>query len=216
MQALLRSRAPAPPAGAEGLADGSVAEAAQIALARRDPRAFAPLYQRYVDPIHRYCYRRLGSREAAEDATSLVFERALTALPGFRGGIFRAWLFAIAHNVITDSYRSTRFPEPLATAAEVADPGPQPEALALLADERRLLLAALPLLPADQRRVVELRLGGLPSTEVATILGRTPESVRTLQLRAVRRLRAILAIPTTTNASATTASTTTTREVRDA
>ena len=28
------------------------------------------LFQTYVQPIYRYCYGRLGSREAAEDATS--------------------------------------------------------------------------------------------------------------------------------------------------
>lgn len=174
---------------------GPVDETELIACAIADPRAFAPLYRLHLDSVHQYCHRRLGSREAAEDATSLIFERALKALPGYRGGVFRAWLFAIAHNVITDSYRSTRSHEPLDAAGEVADPGPEPEALVVLADERRRLLAVLPMLPTDQRRVVELRLGGLPSTEVAAILGRTPESVRTLQLRAVRRLQVLLDVP---------------------
>lgn len=192
MPGSFRSRPSPPPAGdGASLSD----EADLVAAAVRDPRAFAPLYRRYIDPIHQYCYRRLGSREVAEDATSLIFERALRALPGYRGGLFRVWLFTIAHNVVTDSYRSTRSHEPLATAEEIEDPGPDPETLALLADERRLLLAALPLLPIDQRRVVELRLTGLPATEVALVLGRTPESVRTLQLRAVRRLHALLGIP---------------------
>jgi RNA polymerase sigma-70 factor (ECF subfamily) len=192
---VFRSRSAGPPTGG---GTGPPDEAHLIACAVADPRAFAPLYLRYLDPVHQYCYRRLGSREVAEDATSLVFERALKALPGYRGGLFRAWLFAIAHNVITDSYRSTRAHQPLDAADEVADPAPEPEALALLADEQRLLLAVLPLLPADQRRVIELRLGGLPSTEVATILGRTPDSVRTLQLRAIRRLHTLLDIPAST------------------
>jgi RNA polymerase sigma-70 factor (ECF subfamily) len=173
-------------------------EAEIIARSIADIGAFAPLYRHYLDPIHQYCYRRLGSREVAEDATSLVFERALKALPGYRGGIFRAWLFTIAHNVITDSYRSTRSHEPLDAADAVIDPALEPEALALLADEQRLLLTVLPMLPNDQRRVIELRLSGLPSTEVALILDRTPESVRTLQLRAIRRLRTLLDIPMTT------------------
>src|SRR5215210_9538086 len=67
------------------VAAGDRDEVAIIALAKRDPAAFAPLYQEYLSPIYRYCYRRLGSREAAEDATGLVFERALRALPTFRG-----------------------------------------------------------------------------------------------------------------------------------
>jgi len=168
-----------------------------IALARRDPAAFAPLYQAYLDPVYRYCYRRLGSREAAEDATSLVFERVLRALPTFRGGSFRAWLFTIAHNAVTDTYRRGHPTQRFDEALEIADPAPPPEQLALLVDERRLLATALTLLPAEQRHVIELRLTGMPSTDVAEILGRSPEAVRALQLRATRRLQALLATSST-------------------
>ena len=170
----------------------SLEDAELAALAQRDLRYFAPLYRRYLNPVYQYCYRRLGSKEAAEDATSLIFERVLQSLPGYRGGIFRAWLFTIAHHVITDSYRSLHPQEPLELAADLEDPALQPDALVVLADEHRLLLAVLPLLPGDQRRVMELRLTGLPATEVAIILGRTPESVRTLQRRAIVRLQGLL------------------------
>jgi RNA polymerase sigma-70 factor, ECF subfamily len=188
------ARVPSPTVIPPGEAATPLEDAALAARAQRDLRDFAPLYRRYLDPVHQYCYRRLGSREAAEDATSLIFERVLKALPGYRGGVFRAWLFTIAHHVITDSYRSVRAQEPLERAADLMDPALQPEALALLADEQRLLLAALPLLPVDQRRVMELRLSGLPATEVAIILGRTPESVRTLQCRAIVRLQGLLGV----------------------
>lgn len=179
-------------------------EAAIIALARRDPAAFAPLYQAYLDPVFRYCYRRLGSREAAEDATSLIFERVLRSLASFRGGSFRAWLFTIAHNSVTDTYRRKGARPLLADDFDVPDPAPPPEQVALLADERRLLATALALLPADQRQVIELRLSGLSSIEAAQILERSPDAVRALQLRATRRLQTLLASPGAT------------REVRDA
>jgi DNA-directed RNA polymerase specialized sigma24 family protein len=42
----------------------------------------------------------LGTREAAEDANTEIFMRALAALPAYRAGEFRSWLFAIAHNVV--------------------------------------------------------------------------------------------------------------------
>src|SRR5262245_59227162 len=91
-------------AGTTETGTGSYAdETAIVALAQRDPAAFAPLYQTYITPVYHYCYRRLGTREMAEDATSLVFERALRSLPLFRGGSFRSWLFAIAHNAVTDA-----------------------------------------------------------------------------------------------------------------
>jgi len=177
---------------------GDCDEVAIIALAKRDPAAFAPLYLEYLGPVYRYCYRRLGSREAAEDATGLVFERALRALPTFRGSWFRAWLFTIAHNAVTDAYRRRGANPPLAEALEIADPAPPPEQLALLADEQRLLMTALALLPADQRHVIELRLSGIPSVDVAEILDRSPQAVRALQLRATRRLQALLATSNTT------------------
>jgi RNA polymerase sigma-70 factor (ECF subfamily) len=176
---------------------GRLDEAAIVARARSEPAAFAPLYETYLDPVYRYCYRRLGSREAAEDATSLVFERALRALPAYRGGSFRAWLFAIAHNAVTDAYRRRGAQPPLAAALAVPDPAPPPEQMALLADEQRLLATALALLPADQRQVIELRLSGLPSVEVAEVLGRSPGAVRALQLRATRRLQGLLAAANT-------------------
>jgi RNA polymerase sigma-70 factor, ECF subfamily len=186
------------PRAAPPVAAGDRDEVAIIALARRAPAASAPLYQEYLGPVYRYCYRRLGSREAAEDATSLVFERALRALPTFRGASFRAWLFTIAHNAVTDAYRRRGVTPPLAEALEIADPAPPPEQLALLADEQRLLMTALALLPADQRHVIELRLSGIPSVDVAEILDRSPQAVRALQLRATRRLQTLLATSNTT------------------
>src|SRR4051812_20704973 len=81
-------------------------EARAIAAAKIDPRAFAPLYSRYVDPVYSYCLRCLGDPETAADATQDVFARALRALPRYREQAFRPWLFTIAHNVIVDAHRA--------------------------------------------------------------------------------------------------------------
>ena len=77
-----------------GLPEADADEAAIVARARLDRRAFGPLYARYAERVYRYCHRRLGIREAVKDATSLVFAKALAALPELRGGSFAAWLFA--------------------------------------------------------------------------------------------------------------------------
>ncbi len=58
---------------------------ASVERAKQDPGAFAELYGRYLDPVCQYCFRRLGSREAGEDATSQVFMQALAGLPRFDG-----------------------------------------------------------------------------------------------------------------------------------
>jgi DNA-directed RNA polymerase specialized sigma24 family protein len=51
-------------------------------------------------------------------------------------------------------------------------------------------------LPADQRRVIELRLAGLTGAEIAGVLNRSVAAVKMLQLRAMTRLRSELGVAT--------------------
>jgi RNA polymerase sigma-70 factor (ECF subfamily) len=165
--------------------------------AKTDRRVFALLYGRYVDAIHRHCYRRLSSREAAEDATSQVFTQALAALPRFdeRGGSFRGWLFTIANHVLADQFRTARMHRPIEAADDVPDAAPSPEELALAADAGRGLREVLPQLPDQQRRVIELRLAGLTGPEIGRVLGCRAKTVDVAQFRAVARLRVLLGVP---------------------
>ncbi len=167
-----------------------------VRRAQADPRAFAELYDRYVDPIYRYCYRRLGNVAAAEDATSTTFFKALHGLAGLdpEAGSFRSWLFAIAHNVVLDQVRlRQRRPETTIDGiAERAGTEPEPAEQVVQLDERRRLRRAVALLSDEQQQIIELRLAGLNGPEIAAALGRSAGSVRTAQHRAIQRLRVLL------------------------
>jgi RNA polymerase sigma-70 factor (ECF subfamily) len=165
---------------------------ALIAAAVRDRTAFGPLYLRYADRIFRFCYRRLGDRAAAEDATSRVFERAIAALPKYRDGPFRAWLFTIARNTVIDLHRSTRVHQPLDAAALIPDGQPGPEETLMAAAESSWIRGLLTRLTPEQRQIVELRLAGLSDREIADVLGRSHTSVRSAQYRALLRLRTLV------------------------
>jgi RNA polymerase sigma-70 factor (ECF subfamily) len=171
------------------------AEADLVAQAKEDRQAFGLLYDRYLDAVYRFCAARLGTREAAEDATSLVFMKALDALPACRNGSFRPWLFAIARNVVADHHRGAYGHRcaPLDAAGDVADPAPAPDELAAAAADRTVQ-ALLAHLPPDQRDVVELRLAGLTGPEIARALGRSHGAIRIAQYRAYTHLRALLAM----------------------
>ena len=169
-------------------------DATLVVRARHDRQAFAALYDAYVDPVYRYCFRRLGSREGAEDATSLVFAKALAALPEYRDDnpSFRAWLFAIAHNVIADELRARRPDRPLTTLDDVASQSSTPEEVVARSEEHHTLRALLTLLPPSEARLLELRMAGLSGAEIASVLGMTPGAVRVAHHRAVAHLRAFL------------------------
>jgi RNA polymerase sigma-70 factor (ECF subfamily) len=154
-----------------------------------DREAFGELYDLFAVPIFRYCYRRTGNRESAEDAMSQTFTRAFAAMPRFAGGSFPAWLYTIAHNVVINQARRPAS-VPLPEVDRTIDPDPSPEEAILIQDERSRIVRLLQLLPEDQRRVVEFRLAGLTGPEIAEAMGKTIAAIKMLQLRAMRRLRA--------------------------
>jgi RNA polymerase sigma-70 factor (ECF subfamily) len=177
----------------------SEAEDALIARAQLDSDAFARLYETYFDAVYRYCYHRLGDWSDAEDAASLVFTNALSALPRYRGDdgqAFRSWIFAIAHNVVANHHRHrARHPDrPLESAGRLRDDAPSPEDDALRRETHRTVHDLLAQLPEEQRRLLELRLTGLTDAEIARVVGRNHGAVRASQFRAVARLRSLLGI----------------------
>ena len=169
------------------------AEAAQVAAAKRDPAAFAPLYEAYVDQVYRFAYRRIGSQAEAEDVTAQTFQQALAALPGYewRGVPFGAWLFRIAANAIYRRGRGAReiaVEDVTAYAPEVEDE--DPAALYQRDAASGELLAAIRRLPLDQQRALVMKFSwGLTAREIGEQIGRSEGAVKQLVHRALHSLR---------------------------
>ena len=162
-----------------------------VVWSRQNPQAFTALYDRYFPVVYGYCLSQLGDPETAEDAASATFLKALAALPGYReAGRFRSWLFAIAHNAVLDAIALRRPEESLERASDILDPSASPEERALAALDQAWLDGALGRLPADDRRVLELRRAGLSGREIAAVLGISHEAAKKRQLRAIDQVRA--------------------------
>jgi RNA polymerase sigma factor (sigma-70 family) len=71
----------------------------------------------------------------------------------------------------------------------VADRAPSPEDEAIAADAKATVTKLLAELPEEQRAVLELRLAGLTSKEIAAVLGKQPNAVDQAQFRAMTRLK---------------------------
>ena len=164
-----------------------------------DPEAVAWLYERFSDRIYRYVLLRIPDRSDAEDITEQVFVKMIETIPSFSWqgpASFSAWLYRIAHNLVIDAVRrSSRRPqvrlEPLDNMleAESGDPHRYAERRDFL-DQVRTCMGDLTDL---QAQVLMLKYGAeLSNIEVAEILGRTPDTVASVQYQALRKLHSLM------------------------
>ena len=162
--------------------------------AQFDQQALTQVYQTLSPALYRYAYRLLGNARDAEDIVAETFHRWLVALQHGHGPRqhLSAYLYRIAHNLITDRYRR-RPPTDveLDETLEAADDDPADTAAHRLAQARAR--SALWLLTADQRQVILLKyFEGLSNEEVAAVLDKPVGAIKSLQHRALDAMRRAL------------------------
>ncbi len=172
--------------------ENAATEARQMQAAMHDLAHFAPIYEQYFGRIYRYCVRRVGSVEEAEDLTSVIFTRALVSIAGYRGGSVAAWLFQIAHNAVVNHLRSRRTHLSIDDAEIdlVADhPAPLDN---MMRDETQQALRDLVATLADeQQNLLALKLvAGLSAAEIGQVIGKNAGAVRVELHRVISKLRA--------------------------
>ncbi len=158
---------------------------------------FALFYERYFPRVYRYCLRRLGQPEEAEDVAAQIFTRAMAGLGGYKGGSEAAWLFRIAHNAVANHLRSRRPQVSFEAAREngLADEwaSPEeglPEKLVRL-EEKQELARLIAKLPEKERELLALSVGGgLTAREVGQVLGKSERAVWTALHRIIKKLKA--------------------------
>ncbi|HJQ20613.1 MAG TPA: sigma-70 family RNA polymerase sigma factor [Gemmatimonadaceae bacterium] len=147
------------------------------------------LFRTYHDPLVRYLTRRLGDRDWAEEVAQETFVRALrqTELQNER-----AWLFAVATNLVRDEARKDtrrrRHLELLKAEAKAESIVEPPLTDLERAQERALARRAIDALTERDREALLMREEGLDYSEIAEALQLSVASVGTTLSRARRRL----------------------------
>jgi RNA polymerase sigma-70 factor (ECF subfamily) len=169
---------------------------ALVARAKRDREAFGCLYDRYVDQVYQFTYRRLKDHLTAEDITARVFFRALEQLPRFewRGIPFGGWLMRIASNLIHDHQgdvqRHVSLREWTEDGTAMAPSDPSMEEQYAARQTASMVWQEVSTLPTAEQQVLVYRFArDMSIREIATALGRTEGAVKQLLFRAVKRLR---------------------------
>lgn len=146
------------------------------------------LFRTYNAQLVRYLTRRLGDRDWAEEVAQETFVRALRQETINNE---RAWLFAVATNLVRDEARKdARRRRHLALLAEEErDAVSEPEQTSLeRAQEAALARKAVDGLAERDRLALLMREEGLDYSEIAEALELSPGSVGTTLSRARRRL----------------------------
>lgn len=145
------------------------------------------LFRTYNAALVRYLTRRLGDRDWAEEVAQETFIRALR-----QDNIVneRAWLFAVATNLVRDeARRDARRRRHLALLAEEERETVQSEPTTLeQAQEAAFARKAVDALAERDRLALLMKEEGLDYSEIAEALNLSPGSVGTTLSRARRRL----------------------------
>lgn len=151
-----------------GLDDSTLVERAQDG----HRRAFSELVRRHQAVVYRACYRILGNREDAKDASQEAFIRAYRKLDTFRGSsAFKTWMLRVAMNVSLNERSRRELPRADDTLSESV-PGPEaPEAELMKSEVVAQIHNALQLVQPNHRAAVVLHdLEGLTYRETAEAL----------------------------------------------
>jgi len=138
------------------------------------------------------------SSAEADDIVQDAMLRAFRAFDGFRGESVRPWLLAIVRNCwrsrAADVQRRGHTPLPSDDEGPLAAEGPDPEAEAVRASDRRRLDAVIARLPEDFREVLILReMEDMSYREIAEATGAPIGTVMSRLSRGRGELRKVLA-----------------------
>lgn len=163
-----------------------------------DISAYEELVGRYQDLAFWAAYAMTRDAEAANDAAQTGFIKAYYALNRFRAGAaFRPWLLKIVANEARNQARSARRRsgyELHLAGNRTGDAAPSPEAEAVLALDREVLLNAVNRLPEQDQQALAYRYFlDLSEAEMAEVLGCARGTVKSRLSRARARLRELLA-----------------------
>jgi RNA polymerase sigma-70 factor, ECF subfamily len=134
-----------------------------------DPTAFGALYERHAPRVRRFLLFLSGGDEAlADELTSETFVRAWTAFGRIRQDTVKAYLFAIARNLLHDARRRSARHAPMTD--DIADEGISIHRELEDRSELNALLTAMQRLSEEDRAALLMRADQLSYADIAATL----------------------------------------------
>jgi RNA polymerase sigma-70 factor, ECF subfamily len=169
-----------------------------IKIAAADRAALSQLYDRYSRMIYAIAWKSLNSVEDCEEVVLDVFAQVWRIADRFdrTKGNVEQWLFTLARSRILDRLRKlqrlNKVSKAIESGKEIEFPtaSEDPIEAVEIVERRQQVLAALSLIPPEQRQVIELAYyQGLSHTEIATHTGLSLGTVKTRLRLGLSKLR---------------------------
>ncbi|HTY07915.1 MAG TPA: sigma-70 family RNA polymerase sigma factor [Candidatus Edwardsbacteria bacterium] len=154
-----------------------------------DNRAYNQLVTRYQRAVYALCRRMLRDHDLADEAAQEAFVKAFFALKQYdRSYRFYTWLSRIAFNLCCDELKDRKRTVPLGGAIDPPS-ADDPLESAAQSDATARIRGQIDRLPADQRRIVLLRVDKeLSYEEIGAVLKVPPGTVMSRLYRARQAL----------------------------
>jgi RNA polymerase sigma-70 factor (ECF subfamily) len=161
---------------------------------RGDSNSLETLIEKHWKKVFNFCWRLLGNREDAEEATQRTFIAAFRNIKKFRGdSSFKTWLFSIALNECRMSRRRNHPAGALPASANDVENTENPEDEFYDKERAALLRNALGRLPLKQRAVITLRINEeLTFREIADALQCSVNSAKVNFQHGINRLKEMM------------------------
>ena len=162
-----------------------------------DTLAFGLLYDKYHNQIYRFVYLKVSHREEAEDITHHVFLSAWQHIAGYthKGFPFSSLLYQIARNKVIDHYRTKKTTIDIENLREADIPRHESTLEDTVHSQFQIatIKTALKQLKQEYQDIIIMRyVEELTPSEIARILKKPETTVRVLQHRAIKQLKALL------------------------
>jgi len=172
-----------------------------------DEKALKELVSRHLKPVYNFIYRISSSKQDTEDITQETFVKVWQKIKKYNPNkSFKTWLFTIAHNTAIDWLRKKRnfvfsnFEDSEGgnyLENELVDPNPLPDKILTQAEDEKFVENLLRQLAPIYREVLILRYANeLTFDEIAEILGKPSDTVKSQHRRALIILRKLIEQPT--------------------
>ncbi|HEX9731101.1 MAG TPA: sigma-70 family RNA polymerase sigma factor [Thermoanaerobaculia bacterium] len=148
---------------------------------------FSDIYRRHARDVFRFAFWLARDEEEAKDVTAETFARAWAGADDLRVETVKAYLFAIARNLVRENHRKRR-PETEVDEA-MPDARPDPEARAAARGDLARVRRAVDALPEVDRAALLMRVtDGTSYADVARALGISVAAAKVKVHRARLRL----------------------------